>query len=132
MDTHGSCDCYPISTYELGIPSTLSELCHQLHIDIEQLREQVDSISNYCPTDCSSKVNQALLNAIQKAMRLEALIKAQPPTDRVVIDNNRKTAICYRRQLACGQPILYCWIDGATDTFTSKSIDEVKAHPLLS
>jgi hypothetical protein len=129
MATLGSCN--PLPTYELGTPLTLSELCHQLHLDIEHLREEVEAISTYCPTNCSSKVNKALVNAVQKAMRLEELIKVQPPTDRVVIDNGKKTAVCYRKQLACGQPILYCWIDGTTDSFTGSSIEEAKSHPSL-
>jgi hypothetical protein len=131
MSVHTSCECYPLITYDGGTPLTSKEVAHQLHLDIERLRQSVEEVARYCPNDADS-IKAALSNAARKGVRLEGLISREENISRVLLDNGKKIALCQRGELSCGKEIFYCWVVGSRDTFVVDSIEEAKSHLALT
>lgn len=123
MDTQDCSNQYSIEY----TPSSSCDLTKQLVIELELIRELVAKVMLFCPNECPQLgVDTKLTTAIEKLLRLRSMLCNVPITNRVVITNGPKEAICEIDELANGTKFYYCRITGTSAQFGARTIEEAK------
>lgn len=108
-------------------PANACELAQQSINDIEALREDILTISTYCPNECPEfDMSNKLVTIIEKLLKIRTLICAPPNFDQVIITIGTLDATCYKVTMSDGCPLFICWVHNTEKVFTAHTIEEAK------